>query len=58
MKTVSITKGLEISVANTTKELMNYLMSCVKDKNISIQERNDYYAEYLKLAQNYLSISK
>lgn len=37
-----------------TKEVMNHLLNCVKDKTLSTKERNDYYSEYLKLAANYL----
>jgi hypothetical protein len=41
-----------------TKKVMNLLLECVKDKNISIKERNVYYAEYLQLAKNLLILSK
>lgn len=41
-----------------TKKIMNLLLECVKDKNISIKERNVYYAEYLQLAKNLLILSK
>ena len=42
----------------TTKKIMNLLLECVKDKNISIKERNVYYSEYLQLAKNLLVLSK
>tara|TARA_R110002126_G_scaffold259204_1_gene402226 strand:- start:259 stop:462 length:204 start_codon:yes stop_codon:yes gene_type:complete len=52
------TKNMTIIANNTdllnTKELMNHLLNCVKDKTLSTKERNDYYSEYLKLAANYL----
>jgi hypothetical protein len=40
------------------KTIMSALMNCVKDKSISIQERNQYYKEYLELAQSVLILSK
>ena len=42
----------------TTKKIMNLLLECVKDKNISIKERNVYYAEYLQLFKNLYILSK
>jgi UDP-glucose 6-dehydrogenase len=49
---------MKIIVNNTnlfnTKEIMNKLLECVKDKKLSVKERNEYYSEYLKLAANYL----
>lgn len=42
----------------TTKKIMNLLLECVKDKNISIKERNVYYSEYLQFAKNLLILSK
>jgi hypothetical protein len=41
-----------------TKKIMNLLLECVQDKNISIKERNVYYAEYLQLAKNLLILTK
>jgi hypothetical protein len=40
------------------KNIMSLLMNCIQDKNISIQERNKYYSEYLQLSQNLLLLSK
>lgn len=40
------------------KTIMNALMVCVKDKSISLQERNQYYKEYLEIAQSVLTLSK
>lgn len=49
---------MEIIANNTdllnTKEVMNHLLNCVKDKTLTAKERNDYYSEYLKLSANYL----
>ena len=41
---------------NKCKEVMNALLVCVKDKSISIAQRNEYYSEYLQLASNYLKM--
>ena len=41
---------------NKCKEVMNALLVCVKDKSISVEKRNEYYSEYLKLAGNYLKM--
>jgi hypothetical protein len=49
---VNNTKG------KTTKEMMDLLMNCIKDKSISKQDRNFYYSEYLKLSAVYLQESK
>ena len=43
---------------NKCKLIMNNLMVCVKDKSISAEKRNQYYSEYLQLAQNLLIISR
>lgn len=40
------------------KKIMSALLACVQDKNISIQERNKYYSEYLQFSQNLLLLSK
>ena len=40
------------------KTIMNALMICVKDKSLSLQERNQYYKEYLEIAQSVLTLSK
>lgn len=40
------------------KTIMNALMVCVKDKSLSLQERNQYYKEYLEIAQSVLTLSK
>lgn len=42
----------------TTKEMMNLLMDCIKDKSISKEDRNFYYSEYLKLSAIYLLENK
>lgn len=47
-----------MTTIENTKKIMNLLLECVKDKNISIKERNVYYAEYLQLAKNFLILSK
>jgi hypothetical protein len=41
----------------TLKHIMSLLLDCVQDKKISIKERNQYYSEYLQLAQNLLLLS-
>jgi hypothetical protein len=51
-------KQNEMTTIENTKKIMNLLLECVKDKNISIKERNVYYAEYLQLAKNLLILSK
>lgn len=43
---------------NKCKLVMNDLMVCVKDKSISAEKRNEYYKEYLELAQNLLMLSR
>ena len=43
---------------NKCKEVMKNLLICVKDKSNTIQERNQYYAEYLQLAKNLLILSR
>jgi hypothetical protein len=53
MKTAS--NNIEI---NNCKLVMDNLMICVNDKSIAIQERNQYYSEYLKLASNYYLLLK
>ena len=50
-------KTMKTEIENT-KKIMNLLLECVKDKNISIKERNVYYSEYLQLAKNLLILSK
>jgi len=40
------------------KTIMNALMVCVKDKSLSLQERNEYYKDYLEIAQSVLTLSK
>ncbi len=40
---------------NKCKQTMDALMNCIKDKSISVKERNLYYSEYLQLAKNYLT---
>jgi hypothetical protein len=53
---------MQVVVNNTktksTKEMMNLLMDCIKDSNVSKQDKNFYYSEYLKLAKIYLQESK
>ena len=41
-----------------TKKIMASLLECVKDKNISAKERNEYYKEYTSLAANLLILSR
>lgn len=43
---------------NETKEIMNALLACVKDKNISASDRKHYYSEYLKLSASYIIQSR
>jgi hypothetical protein len=50
-----VVNNLEI---NKCKEVMNHLLDCVKDKNIDIKKRNEYYSEYLQLAKNLLIMSR
>ena len=40
------------------KTIMNALMVCVKDKSLSIEQRNQYYRDYLEIAQSVLTLSK
>jgi hypothetical protein len=47
-------KKNKMTTIENTKKIMNLLLECVKDKNISIKERNAYYSEYLQLAKNLL----
>ena len=54
----NIMKTVKTPTIENTKKIMNLLLECVKDKNISIQERNQYYSEYLQLAQNLIKLSK
>jgi hypothetical protein len=48
---------LELTKQNTQK-IMDLLMECILDKNISIEDRNKYYSDYLKLSANLLLLSK
>jgi hypothetical protein len=50
----NIKKQNKMTTIENTKKIMNLLLECVKDKNISIKERNAYYSEYLQLAKNLL----
>ena len=43
---------------NETKKVLNALLNCVKDKTISIEDRNNYYSEYLKLSKNLIILSR
>jgi hypothetical protein len=43
---------------NEAKKVMDALMACVQDSKLSKQERNSYYAEYLKVSANYLILSR
>jgi hypothetical protein len=45
------------SIENT-KTIMAALLECVKDKNLSVKERNEYYKEYTSLAANLLILSR
>jgi hypothetical protein len=40
------------------KQIMDLLMECILDKNISIEDRKKYYADYIKISTNYLILSK
>ena len=48
---------LELTKQNT-KKIMDLLMECILDKNNSIEDRNKYYSDYLKLSANLLILSK
>jgi hypothetical protein len=41
-----------------TRVIMNALLECVKDKSISVKERNEYYKDYTQLAANLLILSR
>lgn len=43
---------------NETKKVLKALLNCVKDKTISIEDRNNYYSEYLKLSKNLIILSR
>tara|TARA_B110000503_G_scaffold93568_1_gene141096 strand:- start:1879 stop:2037 length:159 start_codon:yes stop_codon:yes gene_type:complete len=51
-------KAIKTPTVENIKNIMNLLLECVKDKNISIKERKQYYTEYLQLAQNLIILSK
>ena len=51
-------KAVKTPRIENTKNIMNLLLECVKDKNISIKERNQYYSEYLQLAKNLIILTK
>ena len=51
-------KAVKTPTIENTKNIMNLLLECVKDKNISIKERNQYYSEYLQLAKNLIILTK
>ena len=48
---------LELAKQNA-KQIMDLLMECILDKNISIEDRKKYYADYIKISTNYLILSK
>ena len=45
-------------VKNKTKKVMDALMELIQDKKISAKERQEYYSEYLKIAADYLILSR
>lgn len=52
-------KGTQInSELAQTKEMMDLLFACVKDKSLSISERNKYYSEYLQTSTYYLKLQQ
>ncbi len=51
-------KAVKTPTIENTKKIMNFLLECVKDENISIEVRNQYYSEYLRLAKNLIILSK
>jgi hypothetical protein len=51
-------KAVKTPTIENTKKIMNLLLECVKDKSISIEERNQYYSEYLQLAKNLIILSR
>lgn len=55
MKVLNCQREREIQ---NTKLIMNKLMECIKDKNISISDRKQYYTEYLQISKNYLMLTK
>jgi len=42
----------------STKKIMNLLLDCAQDENLSRIERNQYYKDYLKVAENLILLSK
>jgi hypothetical protein len=50
-----VSNNIEI---NKCKLVMNTLITCVQDKSLSIEKRNQYYSEYLQLAKNLLILSR
>jgi hypothetical protein len=50
-----IVNNIEI---NKVKQTMDLLMNCIKDKNIDMKTKKEYYSEYLQLSKSYLLLSK
>ena len=40
------------------KKIMNALFECMNDKNLSKEERQEYYKEYLEVSANYLILCR
>ena len=51
-------KAVKTPTIEKLKNTMNLLMGCVEDKSLPISERNQYYKEYLQLAQNLIILSR
>ena len=58
LKTTTMTQSqINIEIRNT-KEIMNNLMNCVKETNITIEDRNTYLSDYNKLAVYFLQLNQ
>lgn len=40
------------------KKIMDALFDCMNDKNLSKEERQEYYKEYLEVSANYLILCR
>lgn len=40
------------------KKIMDALFECMNDKNLSKEERQEYYKEYLEVSANYLILCR
>ena len=40
------------------KQVMDVLFECMNDKNLSKEERQQYYKEYLEVSANYLILCR